>query len=75
MALENPGFLEQPNRAVDGRNRDIGIDRSRPRVERLDVGMILAFAQDASDDLALFGDPEALVGAQLLNVDRTMHGA
>jgi hypothetical protein len=37
-----------------------GIDRGRPRVERLDVGMVLAVAEHARDYLALLGDPRPL---------------
>ena len=42
-------------------------------MERLDIRMVLALAKDPRNGLALFGDPQALVGTELLNVDRAMH--
>jgi hypothetical protein len=42
-------------------------------VQRLDVRMVLALAQYPSDGTALFSDPQALVGAQLFDVDLAMH--
>ena len=44
VALEDSRFLEQADRAVDGGDRDVGIDRGGAGVERLDVGMVLGFA-------------------------------
>src|SRR5438270_9521881 len=35
--------------------------------------MVFAFAEHARDDLALLGDPQALVGTQRLNVDGPAH--
>ena len=70
VPLEDAGLLEQAHGAVDGGDRDVRIDRRGARVQRLDVGMILAVAEHARDDLALLGDPQALVGAQRLDVDR-----
>ena len=45
VALEDARFLEQANGAVDGGDRDAGIDRGGARVQRLDVGMVLGFAR------------------------------
>ena len=69
-----PGLLEQADGAVDGGDRDAGIDRGGARVQRLDVGMILGFAEHAGDDLALLGDAQALFGAQRLDIDAAGHG-
>ena len=69
VALEDAGFLEQADRPVDGGDRDVRVDRGGAGVEGLDVGMVLAVAKNARDRLALFGDPQALVGAQRLDVD------
>ena len=66
VPLEDARLLEQADGAVDGGDRDVGVDRRGALVKRLDVGMILALAKDAGDDLALLGDAQALVGAQLL---------
>src|SRR5579864_2763742 len=73
MALENSGFLEEAHRPVDRRDRDVGIDRCGPCVERLDVRVVLTVSEDASDHLALLGDAEALVGAECLDIDGTRH--
>jgi hypothetical protein len=73
MAFENSGFLEKTHCPIDCRDRDVGIDRCGPRMERLDVGMVLAVPQHAGDYLALLGDPEALVGAECLDIDGTRH--
>ena len=74
VPFEDSRLLEQPDRAVDGGNRDVRVDRGRPRVQGLDVGMVLAVAEHARDHLALLGNPEPLVGAERLNIDRTRHG-
>ena len=41
VPLEDAGFFEQADGAVDRGDRDVGIDRGGALVERLDVGMIL----------------------------------
>ena len=41
VPLDDAGVLEQPDRAIDRRNRDLVVDRDRARVEFLDVGMVL----------------------------------
>ncbi len=73
VTVENSRLLEQPDGAIDRRDRDPGIDRCGAFVKRLDVGVILRIAQHARDRAALFGDPEALVGAQLFDVDLARH--
>ncbi len=75
MPFENPRFLEQADRPVNGGDRDIRIDRRRARVERFDVRMVLAVAEHAGDHLALLGDAQTLVGAQCLDVDGTRHSS
>src|SRR5690348_912158 len=74
VSLEDSGLLEQTDGAIDGRDRDVGVHRSGSRMQRLDVRMILAVTQHARDHFALFGDPQAFVGAQRLNVDLARHG-
>jgi hypothetical protein len=73
VPFEDPRLLEQPHRPIDGGNRDVGVDRRRPRVQRLDVRMVLAVAEDSGDRLALLGDTQALVGAEGLDVDLARH--
>jgi hypothetical protein len=43
-------------------------------MERFDIWMIFAVAKNLGDDAALFGDAQALVRAQLFDVDLAMHG-
>src|SRR5438046_1714510 len=45
MAFEDSRLLEQPDGAIDGRDRDIRVDRCRAGVQRLDIGMVLAVAE------------------------------
>ena len=73
MPLQDAGFLEQADGAVDGGDRDAGIDRRGALVQLLDVGMILGFAEHARDDLALLGDAQALFGAERLDIDAAGH--
>src|SRR3954447_9085258 len=73
VALEDARFLEQTDGAVDGGDGDARIDRGRARVQRLDVGMILRFAEHPGDHLALLGDPQALFGAERLDIDAAGH--
>jgi len=75
MPFENAGLFEQADSPIDRRDRNVGIDRRRPGVQSFDVRMVLAIPKDAGDDLALLGNPEALVGAQSLDVDRAGHGS
>ena len=73
VPLEDAGLLEQADGAVDGGDRDAGIDRRGARVQRLYVGMILGFAEHAGDDLALLGDPQALFGAERFDIYAAGH--
>src|SRR5947209_17648987 len=75
VTLEDARLLEQPNRPIDGGDRDVRIDRRGAGVQRLDVGMVLAFAEHARDRLALLGNTQPFVGAQRLDVDVTRHSA
>ena len=73
MPLQDAGFLEQPDGPVDGRDRDVRIDRRRPFVKRLDVRMILALAQHLGDHAPLLRNAQPLVGAQGLDIDLPGH--
>src|SRR5690606_28988669 len=73
VAVENAGFLEQADGAVNRGDRDLRIDLARALVQQLDVGVILALRQHAGDHPALLGNPEAAFGAQGLEVDRLVH--
>ena len=43
-------------------------------MERLDIGMVRRFGQDACNHPALVGNPQAALGAQGFDVDRLLHG-
>ena len=73
MAFQDPGFLEQPNRPVDGGDRDSRIDGGGARMERFDVGMVLGFRKHPGNDLALLGDPQPLLRAKRLDIDLPRH--
>src|SRR5690606_36682845 len=63
VALEDVGFLEQAYRAVDGRDADVRIDRHRPLIHALDIGMIARVREHAGDHPPLLGHFKALVDA------------
>jgi len=69
VAFQDARFLEQANGPIDRRDRNPGIDRRRPLVKRLDVGMVFGLRQDPRDHPSLLGDPQALVRAQRFDVD------
>src|SRR3546814_19916691 len=73
MAIEDAGLLEQPHRAVDGRDRDARIDRRGALIDLLDIGMIVGVGEHARDDAALLGDAEALFVAQGFEIDLARH--
>src|SRR5438105_12852406 len=74
VPLEDARLFEQPHRPIDRRDGDVRIDGRRAGVERLDVGMVFALAEHAGDNLALLGDPQALVSAESFDVDLAGHG-
>src|SRR3546814_17753553 len=73
MAIEDAGLLEQPHRAVDGRDRDARIDRRGALIDLLDIGMIVGVGEHARDDAALLGDAEALFVAPGIEIDLSRH--
>src|SRR5690349_6886418 len=73
MTLENASILEKAHRTVDGGDRNARIDRGRALMQQLDVRMVFGIGQDTRDHPALFGDPQALFVAELLNVDLAGH--
>ena len=60
MPGDDAGILEQLDRAVDGGDRNAGIDGGGAAVELLDVGMIGRRLEHAGDDPALLGHAHAL---------------
>src|SRR5690242_4164776 len=61
VPLQDSRLLEQADSTIDGRDRDVRIDGSGTRMQRLDVRMVVAVTEHARDGLALLGDPEPLV--------------
>src|SRR3569623_1043635 len=73
MPVEAAGLLEQPDGAVDCGDRHARVDRRGAFLDNLDVGMVVGFGQNASDDPALVGDAQALFIAQGFEVDLAWH--
>ena len=69
MPVKNTRFFEQTNSTVNGRNRNLRIDRRSAFVQQFDIRMIIAVRQDARDHAALFSDAQPLVGAKLFEID------
>src|SRR5215475_244070 len=66
MLGENARFFEQAHRSIHGGDGDVGIDRSGPVMNSLDIGMVGCFRQHACDDASLLSHLETLLDAQLL---------
>src|SRR6185295_5106668 len=67
VPLDDTGILEQLDGAIDSRQRNVGVDRRRPAVQFLGVGMVSSLAEHARDDAALLGHPQAFLDAPLLD--------
>lgn len=46
VPVEDAGFLEQADGAVDRGNGNAAVDRGCPRMQRLDIGMVIRFPDD-----------------------------
>ena len=73
VPVQHARLFEQADRAIDGRDRDARIDLRGAFMQLLDIGVVVAVRQDAGDNLALFGDAQALVGAELFEIDFMGH--
>ncbi len=73
VPVENPGFLEQADGAVDRGDRDAGIDLGGPLVEPFDIGVVDAFGQHPRNHAALLGDAQAPLGAERFDIDWLIH--
>ena len=62
---DQPGFLEQVQRAIDGRERNTRIDGAGAAVEFLDVRVVDGLFDHLCDDATLVGHAHALVGTLL----------
>ena len=71
-AGENPTVREIPFRVPEDLPQVCLFGRGSG-VQLFDIGMIFAVGQHAGDDLALFGDAQALVGAELFEIDFMWH--
>jgi hypothetical protein len=74
MPLDDAGILEQLDRAVDGRDRDVRIDLDAAAVQLLDIRMIVGARQHARDHPALLGHPHALGDALRLDEVQFLRG-
>ena len=73
MPLKNAGLFKQANSAIHRRDRNARINGGCPRMQRLDVGVILGFRQHTGDNAPLLGDPQAFFSAQRFYINGTMH--
>ena len=67
VPLQDALGLEQPQRAVDGGERDASIDGVRAPVHLLNVGVVLGGGEHAGNHAPLARHAQALVGAELLD--------
>ncbi len=63
VTLDDTRILEQRHGAIDGGDRDIGIDRGCAAVDLLGIGMVGGGVEHPGNDAPLAGHPHALVGA------------
>ena len=64
VALDDAGILKQPDRAIDGRNRDAVVDGGATPVKLLDIGMIVGGRQHPRDHAPLLGHLQPLIDAE-----------
>jgi len=69
MPLDDAGILEQFDRPINRRDRDLVVDRDAAAIQFLDVGMVGGLRQHAGDDAALFGHAHAGGGAAGFDAD------
>ena len=74
VPLDDAGVLEQLDGAIDGRDRDLVVDRDASAVQFFHVGMIRSLRQHARDDAALLGHPHSGGGAARLDAGRLRRG-
>src|SRR5476651_209921 len=66
-AFQDALFLEQPHRPINGRDRDMLVQRGRAAVQLLHVRMIARFRKHPRDDPALAGHLQAPLDTQALD--------
>ena len=72
VTLDNAGFLEQADRAVDRGEGNPGILGRRATVQFLGIGMVVRSRQDPGNDSTLVGHAKAFGNTELL--DTVRHG-
>ena len=65
--LDDSGFLEKLHRPIDRGQRDIGIDLDRTLMQFFCIRVIFGSRQNARNDPALLGHPQAFFDTTLLN--------
>ena len=73
VAVKDARLFKQPDSAIDGGNRNAGIDCNRTLMQLFNVGMICAFGQHARDHPPLFGDAQATFRAKSFYIDCLSH--
>lgn len=73
MPFQDPGFLEQPDGPINGRDRNAAVDRGGAGMERLHVRMIFRFREDTCDHPPLLRNAETFLGAQRFDIDSASH--
>ena len=66
VALHDAFVLQEPDRAIDGRQRDVRIELGNAPIDFLHIGVIVRFGKDLRDDPPLSCHPEAAFGAEAL---------
>lgn len=70
VAIKNASLFEKADGTIDRGNRNLGIDGGGTLMQLFDIGMIVAFRQDARNHPPLVGNAQAALGAQLFKIDR-----
>src|SRR5262245_39674492 len=73
MLRQDSGIFEQLHRAIDGRDRDPGVDDGGAAVELLDIRVVPGFGQNAGDDAALLGHSHAPFDTGLFDAVHALH--
>lgn len=73
VALDDPGFFEQFDGAVDRGDGDARIDLGDAAMQRFDIGVIINGPEHPRDHPALFGNAQAFFEAERFKIDFSAH--
>lgn len=74
VTVKNSGLFEQPYRAIDCRDGNLGINCRGPFMHGFDVGMIFRLGQNPCNDPALLSNSEAAFSTERFKINGLMHG-